>query len=108
MSPNAQVLAHQFGVALRTFLSKKEIRAVILRNRRQKNANICHSHDFCDTNIVMHDVFMRYGMDVTDEGGLDRWGRLWDETWNLAKANEFRPYNRHRRFTSWRRIMKPA
>ena len=32
---------------------------------------------------------MKYGMDVAEEGGIDRWGQLWDRTWNLAKANEF-------------------
>ncbi len=73
---------------------------MVLRNRRQRKAHICHSHDFCDANMVLHEVFMRYAMDITVEGGTERWGQLWDETWNVAKANEFRLYNRHKKFTS--------
>jgi hypothetical protein len=28
-------------------------------------------------------------MDVAGEGGLDRWGKLWDDAWNLAKERGF-------------------
>jgi len=108
MTPSIEKLAHEFGAALRSFLTRKEIQAVITRNRRQKKTNICHSHDFCDANMFLYDVFIRYGMDITEEGGLDRWCGLWNATWNLAKSREFRLYNRRRKFTNWRRIMKPT
>lgn len=84
------------------------MKAVILRNRTQQRSNICHTHDFCDANMVLHAVFLRYDMDVAEEGGFNLWGGLWNETWNLAKANEFRPYNRHRKYTNWWRIIKSA
>ena len=90
MNPSVEALAHEFSEALRSVLSPREMKTVIRRNRKQHCPNICHSHDFCDTNIVLHQVFLRHGMDAADEGGLDRWGDLWDATWNLAKFNEFR------------------
>ncbi len=91
MTPNVTVklLAHEFSQALRSSLSPEEMTEVVLRNRAQASPNICHSHDFCDANMVLHEVFMKHGMDVADEGGMDRWGELWDRAWNLAKANEF-------------------
>ena len=44
--------------------------------------------------MVLHEVFMRYGMDVADEGGVDRWADLWNEVWNLAKARDFLMFKR--------------
>jgi hypothetical protein len=65
------------------------MQSVILRNSSEKQPNICHSHDFCDANVVMHEVFLAHGMDPADEGGMDQWGCLWNATWNLAKDRGF-------------------
>lgn len=40
--------------------------------------------------MFLYDVFMKYGMNPVEEGGLDRWGDLWDRAWNMAKAAEFK------------------
>ena len=73
----------------RTLLSPEEIELVIARNAAEKDPNICHSHDFCDANVVLLDVFLAHGMDPADEGGMEKWGNLWDETWTLAKTLGF-------------------
>ena len=89
MQITVQSLALEFSHALRSELSAEEMRVVIQRNRAQLSPNICHSHDFCDANMVLHAVFLQHGMDAADEGGMDRWGELWDQAWNMAKAEEF-------------------
>lgn len=89
MQTTVQSLALEFSHALRSELSAEEMRVVIQRNRAQLSPNICHSHDFCDANMVLHAVFLQHGMDAADEGGMDRWGELWDHAWNMAKAEEF-------------------
>ena len=79
MQITVQSLALEFSHALRSELSAEEMRVVVRRNRAQLSPNICHSHDFCDANMVLHGVFLQHGMDAADEGGMDRWGELWDQ-----------------------------
>ncbi len=31
---------------------------------------VCHSHDFCDDNMVIYAAFLRHGMDPASEGGM--------------------------------------
>lgn len=88
-SAEVELLAKEFSEVLKSRLSSDEMREVLHRNRTEANPSICHSHDFCDTNMVLHEVLMRRGMDIADEGGHDRWGGLWDDVWNKAKSAEF-------------------
>ena len=92
--PTIDSLANQFSQLLRSTLSPEEMGQVVLRNRAQAHPNICHSGDFCDPNMVMHEVFMRYGINVADEGGAEKWGHLWDAAWNLAKTRDFAMFRR--------------
>jgi hypothetical protein len=82
-------LAREFSDALRALLTPAEMREVISRNLEETHPSICHTHDFCDANVLMHEVFLSHGMNPVDEGGMDKWGHLWTEAWNLAKAHEF-------------------
>ena len=82
-------LALEFGASLRALLSPEEMQLVIVRNAAETDSNICHSHDFCDANVVLHEVFLAHGMDPADEGGMEKWGSLWNETWMLAKGLGF-------------------
>ncbi|MGA7178149.1 MAG: hypothetical protein WBX11_00985 [Thiobacillaceae bacterium] len=84
-----ELLAKEFCEALKLQLTEDELREAVRRNRSEADPRICHTHDFCDTNMVLHAVFMRHDMDIADEGGLARWGCLWHETWNKAKSAEF-------------------
>ncbi len=92
--PTIDSLANQFCQLLRSTLTPEEMEQVVEGNRTETNSNICHSGDFCDSNMVLHEVFMRYGMDVADEGGVDRWADLWNEVWNRAKARDFLMFKR--------------
>ncbi|MBI3230487.1 MAG: hypothetical protein HYZ45_10005 [Burkholderiales bacterium] len=83
---NSHTLALEFSRALRSLLSSEEMQAVVLLNASEADSRICHSHDFCDANVVMHDIFLAHGMDPAEQGGAERWGPLWDDAWSLAKA----------------------
>ena len=92
--PSVDSLANQFGQLMRSTLTVEQLHQVVERNRTETNKNFCHSGDFCDSNMVLHDVFIRYGMDVADEGGAEKWGHLWDAAWTLAKTRGFAMFRR--------------
>lgn len=94
LTPTVDSLANQFSQLMRSTLTAEQMDQVVAENRAETNPNVCHSGDFCDSNMVLHEVFMRYGMDVADEGGVDRWADLWNEVWNLAKARDFLMFKR--------------
>lgn len=89
MSPTIETLALEFSQGLHAYLSPEQIGEVVERNRTETVPGICHSHDFCDANMFLYDVFMKYGMNPAAEGGMDKWGELWDQAWNLAKSRGF-------------------
>jgi len=90
MPPSAETLAIEFSQALRSCLTEVQMAEVVRLNRAEHSPGVCHSHDFCDANMVLYEVFMQYGMNPVAGGGLDRWGDLWDRSWNLAKAAGFK------------------
>ena len=93
-APTVDSLANQFSQLLLSTLTAEQMEQVVAGNRTETHPNVCHSGDFCDTNMVLHEVFMRYGMDVAGEGGAEKWGHLWDAAWNLAKKRDFAMFKR--------------
>jgi hypothetical protein len=53
---------------------------MVTRNAGETNASICHSHDFCDANMVMAAAFTANGIepDVDDEAVCTLWRQAWD------------------------------
>ena len=89
MIPTVETLSLEFSQGLHAYLSPEQMREVVERNRTEAVPGICHSHDFCDANMFLYDVFMKYGMNPAAEGGMDKWGELWDQAWNLSKSKDF-------------------
>ncbi len=69
-------LANLFSQLMRSTLTPEQMDQVVEGNRTETNKNVCHSGHFCDSKMVLDEVFMRYGMDVADEGGAEKWGYL--------------------------------
>lgn len=90
MKPTADTLALEFSQGLHARLTPEQISEVIERNRNEEDISVCHSHDFCDANMVLYKVFKKYGMDVATQRGLQKWADLWASVWALARAREFR------------------
>lgn len=76
--------------ALHAYLTKAQMQAVVERNRGETFAGMCNSHDFCDANVVIYELFLRHGVDPAAEGGMDHYRALWDQAWDLAKSRDFR------------------
>lgn len=92
--PTIDSLAMEFCHEMRATLTQEQMEQVLALNALEMNPNVCHSHDFCDANMVLNEVFVRHGMDATEDGGMGRWGDLWNQTWNLAKSRGFRMFKR--------------
>lgn len=90
MKPTAETLALEFSQGLHAYLTPEQMSEVVERNKNEADPHICHSHDFCDANMFLYDVFKKYGMDPVAKGGMDKWADLWNNAWNLAKARGFR------------------
>ena len=90
MMPTADAIALEFSQELRDCLSPEQMTEVVERNRTETIRGVCHSHDFCEANMVLYAVVMRHGIDPVSEEGMERHGALWDQAWNLAKSREFR------------------
>ena len=90
MQPLVETLAREFSEGLLDYLTEEQMQAVVERNRAETVPGAGHSHDFCDANMVLYEVFLRHGMDPAAEGGMDLCRALWDEAWNLAKERDFR------------------
>lgn len=92
--PTVDALAVAFCDALFGTLTSDQMRQVVERNQAETNPGVCHSHDFCDANIVMHEVFMARGLDLSAEDCPPEWVDLWNRAWDLAKARGFRMFKR--------------
>jgi hypothetical protein len=91
----ARILAREFCRLIRAELTPAELAHVLDLNRNEDDANVCHTHDACDANMVMLDAWQNtfgtrpVALDATEEAAV------WDEAWRLAKAAEFDPENVH-------------
>lgn len=89
-------LAGRFAEYLRRDLTTDELVEVISLNKAETDPMICHSHDFLDANMTMHEAFTDVvGREpfLSDEpAGLDAHQAdvdLFNEAWNIAKRADF-------------------
>ncbi|GIL13717.1 MAG: hypothetical protein BroJett038_24370 [Chloroflexota bacterium] len=92
--PDEAALAMEFCRILGETLNAEQIAEVVRRNAEEVDSNVCHSHDFCDANVVMHAAFGSFGVDPmasgeNDEGMSDEVIALWNAAWDMAKFAEF-------------------
>ncbi|NSZ73899.1 hypothetical protein G6L74_09115 [Agrobacterium tumefaciens] len=83
-------LAREFGSKVQEELSRADFHAVLELNRNDSAA--CHTHDFCDANMLMLDAFKvtferepAFLTNPDDAADLV----LWNDAWQIAKAAEF-------------------
>ena len=55
--PTVDSLAIEFCDELRATLTPEKMQDVVSLNAMEADPNVCHSHDFCDANMVLNDVF---------------------------------------------------
>lgn len=86
-------LAREFSTHLRFELSDEQLKETVRRNAEDESkygADICHSHDFCDANMVMLQAWQEFfgqEPDLNDDADIAIWG----DAWAIAKASDFFP-----------------
>lgn len=78
-------MAQSFSKKLVDCHTPEQMIDIIICNRQEKNTGVCHSHDYCDANMLMLEVFEENNLNVEDEANH----QLWNDVWDLAKQNEF-------------------
>lgn len=83
---NAKDIARTFSRNLLAEIGEENLNEVIARNAKETSKGVCHSHDFCDANMVMDGAMKMYGIaDPSDENNH----ALWNEAWDIAVKNCF-------------------
>jgi len=119
--PDAIELAKAFCDEMVDHLSADALAQVRKRNSKEKNPGVCHSHDFCDANMVMaaawhklgyldgvdysqalYDALVEDGLNeleaqqvaerrLAKDGREDALAQTWNKAWHLAKVAGFDP-----------------
>ena len=77
------------------FIKRKNVKAymktIVQLTKKETDPMICHSGDYCDSNMAMYEAFVINGIDPleTDDGMSQEHTDLWNEAWDLAKKNLF-------------------
>ena len=81
-------LADEFAETLHGCLTAWEWLEMCRRNAAETSRNICHSHDFCDANIIMHVCWLELGLPELD-GDSETHTDFWNAAWDLAAKDYF-------------------
>ena len=82
-----QNLAAAFAAELRRHLTAEQLADAVAANAAEQDANICHSHDYCDPNEYMLLAFAETQDREWDNTDSDN--ALIDAAWSIAKAAGF-------------------
>ncbi|KWN05896.1 hypothetical protein WT83_27835 [Burkholderia territorii] len=84
-------IARLFSYEVSTRLSEFQLAAVRKLNRDEKLEYVCHTHDFCDANLLMDAAFVKCGL--VEDNDVDVIGEhlqpVWNAAWDVAKVAEF-------------------
>lgn len=85
-------LARIFGEKVQEALTVGQFRAMIDRNKTQDPLSpVCHSHDFCDANVLMGDAWQEmFGQPFPmADDATETEMEIWNDAWAIAKAADF-------------------
>ena len=85
---NAKSLARAFCNQLEYEIGARNVNAAAKANRAEPDLLSCHSHDYCDANMVMLEACKCIGVDVWNPDGTfnDAATETWNEAWGIARA----------------------
>lgn len=85
LKQNPEILGKAFAADLLDYLGAKKFAEVCKRNDLE-TTDCCHSHDFCDANMVMLNAYCR--LTGTDENDVDIEAacELFNDAWDYARA----------------------
>jgi hypothetical protein len=75
----------KFAELVRECLSGSDYSEMCRLNAAEDNPNICHSHDFCDANVLMAEAMSEFDLpELSEESGND-FIAFWNAAWDYAK-----------------------
>lgn len=92
VSDQIESQAKAFSKVLQEWLGD-DMQTVIDLNSNEDNPNICHSGDYCDSNMAMLAAWVEVtgktddDYDIQDDANI----KVWNAVWDLAKAEKFYP-----------------
>lgn len=84
-------IAMLFSAILKSWLTDDEFSEMVELTKTQTDPMICHSGDYCDSNMAMHGALVQLRI-ITEEdsvGESEDLTNLWNDSWDLAKGNLF-------------------
>ena len=75
------LLSIAFSAGLKRELRDDQLIKMIALNREEADDKICHSHDFCDPNVIMMEAFkecFQRSLDLTDPDQMDLVNKAWE------------------------------
>lgn len=92
--PAVETLSDAFIRLMCEELTPHEMDLVRELNREETSRAVCHTHDFCDANMVMDAAVRDLGfealVDRDDYGDDERFCETWNAAWSRAVGREFR------------------
>jgi hypothetical protein len=94
---SAEKISQRFEGILRGWLTADEWGEMVAANRRlatlkrvakckcEDNPIICHSHDYCDANMAMHEAFAAEGIPLGDDGLDEKTAAIWNAAWEVFR-----------------------
>jgi hypothetical protein len=86
VTPLMEMVAKNFTWRIYTNLPRSEFFEMVQRNREETNVGICHSHDFCDSNVYMAEAIEHVTGEVMD-ARKRRLTHLFECAWFLARRD---------------------
>ena len=86
--PSVDEVARRFDAVLREWLNEAEYTEMLRRNRTAAYKDCCASHDFCDANMAMLEVFNGFGIDTETIGEDNPSTALWNAAWNAWRKSK--------------------
>lgn len=82
---NLDEMGKEFATLVKKECTREEWAEIVRRNAAEENPDICHSHDFMDTNVVM-EYYIENILHVTmwdnqgnmKENVMDLWDNIWE------------------------------
>lgn len=90
--PAPQELSVTFAAKVREWVAPEDVASIDRLNAAESDRNICHSHDYCDTNMAMHESMVQSGVpenDLLGDTATVAASTLWNDAWNIAKSRGF-------------------
>lgn len=70
MQPLIETLVRESSEGLHVYLTEEQMQSISEGNHAETAPGACHQHDFCDSNMLLYEVFVRHGMDPAAEVGM--------------------------------------